>query len=78
MTSVDDEIAVVAERALHATNISGSPGSLIVDFFPFREFTSLSFESSAHTMMLILLSSETHAIMDARRWLQTARDACAR
>lgn len=48
MTSVDDEIAVVAERALHATNISGSPGYLIVDFFPFREFTSLSFVSSAY------------------------------
>ena len=42
ITSVHDDLLVLAERANTATNDCGSPGSMIVDFFPIRESASLS------------------------------------
>ena len=38
VTSLDDELVQVAELALEAGNDSGSPGSLLVDFFPICEW----------------------------------------
>ena len=38
VTSLDDELVQVAELALGAGNDSGSPGSLLVDFFPICEW----------------------------------------
>ncbi|KAI0655728.1 cytochrome P450 [Cubamyces menziesii] len=38
VTSLDDELVQVAELALEAGNDSGSPGSLLVDFFPILKY----------------------------------------
>ncbi|KAI0334306.1 cytochrome P450 [Cubamyces sp. BRFM 1775] len=38
VTSLDDELVHVAELALEAGNDSGSPGSLLVDFFPILKY----------------------------------------
>lgn len=37
LTSMNDLIVQLAERAVNGTNESGSPGSMLVDFFPIRE-----------------------------------------
>lgn len=36
ITSLKDEMVEVADRALEGINAAGSPGSMIVDFFPVR------------------------------------------
>ena len=36
LTSMNDLIVQLAERTVVATNESGSPGSMLVDFFPIR------------------------------------------
>ncbi len=34
VTSMKDELVQVADRAIEGINVAGSPGSMIVDFFP--------------------------------------------
>ena len=36
VASLDDELVKVAERATVETVLAGSPGSMLVDFFPIR------------------------------------------
>ena len=43
VTSLDDELVKIAERATVETVLAGSPGSMLVDFFPVRESLARSF-----------------------------------
>ena len=38
VTSLGDDLVETAERANMGTVLAGSPGSMLVDFFPFRAF----------------------------------------
>ena len=46
VTSMDDELVEMAERANMGTVLAGSPGSVLVDSFPFRAL--FSHESECH------------------------------
>lgn len=77
LTSMNDLIVQLAERTVVATNESGSPGSMLVDFFPIRAFAGNRAE-----IQYVLISygappfvprSEASADVAARRGVQEAR-----
>lgn len=41
VTSIDDKYIALAEKTTVETILAGSPGSMLVDFFPIRACTAL-------------------------------------
>ena len=70
--SMDDEYVKLARNATVETVLAGSPGSMLVDFFPvckWRPSLLLRCASSAH----LPIRSEEHSHLDARSRLQAQR-----
>lgn len=80
--SLDDELVRVAERGIEGANSAGSPGSMLVDFFPIRESHSsllYCFYSALKTSpdFYILRDSEVHTNLVSRSRLQVSCDSCS-
>ncbi|KAH9856166.1 cytochrome P450 [Lenzites betulinus] len=54
VNSLDDELVQVAERGIDASNSSGSPGSMLVDFFPMLKYIPVWFPGAAFKRRAII------------------------
>ena len=70
LTSMNDPIVQLAERAVNATNESGSPGSMLVDFFPICGF---HVKVDTWDCMLIMIDLVPHfSVKHLPTWLPIA------